>query len=145
MALAHLVGLVLYDAAREARHDRRLASARLSTLLEVEVPTSWEPPAVQVTSKSRVRAARATFRGVDPQDVLSVRAVAGLKEDGPIPDGRPTAIAASDVTGATHIFAIGCALPASATQSGKANSREDVPTTRVTARCEIASGAMCAS
>ncbi|MGE3959298.1 MAG: hypothetical protein AB7H96_21475 [Vicinamibacterales bacterium] len=73
-------------------------------------------------------AARATFRGVDPQDALSVRAVAGLKEDGlTIPDGRPTAIAASDVTAATHIFAIGCALPASATKSGKASSWDDVP------------------
>ncbi len=73
-------------------------------------------------------AARATFRGVDPQDALAVRAVAGLKEDGlTIPDGRPTAIAASDVTAATHIFAIGCALPASATQSGKASSWDDVP------------------
>jgi arsenate reductase (thioredoxin) len=73
-------------------------------------------------------AARATFRGVDPQDALSVRAVAGLKEDGLlVPDGRPTAIAATDVTAATHIFAIGCALPASATQSGKASSWDDVP------------------
>ena len=72
--------------------------------------------------------ARATFRGVDPQDALSVRAVAGLKEDGlSIPAGRPTAIAAADVTAATHIFAIGCALPASATQSGKASSWDDVP------------------
>ena len=73
-------------------------------------------------------AARATFRGVDPQDALSVRAVAGLKEDGlPVPDGRPTAITASDVTAATQVFAIGCALPASATQSGKATSWDDVP------------------
>jgi protein-tyrosine-phosphatase len=73
-------------------------------------------------------AARAAFRGVDPQDALSVRAVAGLKEDGlSIPDGRPTAIAASDVQAATHVFAIGCALPASATASGKAGSWDDVP------------------
>lgn len=72
--------------------------------------------------------ARATFRGVDPQDALSVRAVAGLKDDGlTIPDGRPTAIAASDVAAATHIFAIGCALPAGATTSGKASSWDDVP------------------
>lgn len=72
--------------------------------------------------------ARATFRGVDPQDALSVRAVAGLKEDGlPIPDARPTAINAADVTAATHIFAIGCSLPASATQSGKTSSWDDVP------------------
>lgn len=73
-------------------------------------------------------AARATFRGVDPQDALSVRAVAGLKDDGfPIPDVRPTAINAADVTAATHIFAIGCALPPGATQSGKASSWDDVP------------------
>ena len=73
-------------------------------------------------------AVRATFRGVDPQDAMSVRAVAGLKEDGlAIPDGRPTALAASDVAAATHIFAIGCALPAGATRSGKASSWDDVP------------------
>jgi arsenate reductase len=73
-------------------------------------------------------AARASFRGVDPQDALSVRAVAGLKEDGlTIPEGAPTPIAAADGTAATHIFAIGCALPASAMQSGKASSWDDVP------------------
>jgi arsenate reductase (thioredoxin) len=73
-------------------------------------------------------AARATFRGVDPQDAFSVRAVAGLQEDGlPIPDGRPTAIAASDVAVATHIFAIGCALPPGTARSGKAGSWDDVP------------------
>ena len=56
--------------------------------------------------------ARATFRGVAPQDALSVSAVAGLKADGlTIPDGRPTAVADSDVAHATHIFAIGCTLP----------------------------------
>ncbi|MBL8135863.1 MAG: hypothetical protein JNL48_04515 [Acidobacteria bacterium] len=73
-------------------------------------------------------AARATFRGVDPQDALSVRAVAGLKADGfDIPAERPTAIAAADVGAATHIFAIGCVLPAGAAQSGKASSWNDVP------------------
>ena len=73
-------------------------------------------------------AARAAFRGVDPQDALSVRAVVGLKEDGlSIPDGRPTAIAAADVAAASHVFAIGCAMPAGAAQSGKASSWDDVP------------------
>lgn len=72
--------------------------------------------------------ARATFRGVDPQDDLSVRAIAGLQADGlEVPDGRPTAIAASDVAGATHIFAIGCTLPVMATAAGKAQSWDDVP------------------
>ena len=71
---------------------------------------------------------RAVFRGVDPQDALSVRAVAGLKEDGfAIPDARPTAIAAADVAAATHIFAIGCALPTAVTASGKASAWDDVP------------------
>ena len=72
--------------------------------------------------------ARAEFRGIDPQDALSVSAVAGLKADGvAIPPGRPTAIGASDVAAATHIFAIGCTLPAAAAQSGKAQSWDDVP------------------
>jgi arsenate reductase len=72
--------------------------------------------------------ARATFRGVDPQDDLSVRAVAGLKADGlPIPAGRPTALDTNDVTAATHVFAIGCTLPSTALSSGKAASWDDVP------------------
>lgn len=73
-------------------------------------------------------AARATFRGVDPQDALSVRAVAGLEADGlVIPDARPSALGAADVAAATHIFAIGCALPQGATHSGKARTWDDVP------------------
>lgn len=72
--------------------------------------------------------ARATFRGVAPQDALSVSAVAGLEADGlTIPDGRPTAVADSDVAHATHIFAIGCTLPKRATASGKSSSWDDVP------------------
>jgi arsenate reductase (thioredoxin) len=71
---------------------------------------------------------RATFRGTSPQDDLSTRAVAGLRADGiAIPDGKPSAIAPDDVAGATHIFAIGCTLPAAATKSGKAADWTDVP------------------
>jgi arsenate reductase len=71
---------------------------------------------------------RAAFRAVSPQDDLSVRAVAGLKADGlAIPDQKPTAIAASDIEQATHIFAIGCQLPAAAATSSKASSWDDVP------------------
>src|SRR5262245_24468392 len=71
---------------------------------------------------------RASFRGVSPQDDLSVRAVAGLKADGlTIPEQKPTAIGSADVEKATHIFAIGCQLPAVAAKSGKAASWDDVP------------------
>jgi protein-tyrosine-phosphatase len=71
---------------------------------------------------------RAAFRAVSPQDDLSVRAVAGLKADGlTIPEQKPTAIGAADVERATHIFAIGCQLPAAAAKSGKASSWDDVP------------------
>ena len=71
---------------------------------------------------------RATFRGTAPQDDLSVRAVAGLKADGrAIPSGKPAAISEADVTAATHIFAIGCTLPAAAATSGKAADWTDVP------------------
>jgi len=74
---------------------------------------------------------RATFRGTAPQENLSVRAVEGLKADGvPIPSGMPTAIADSDVAGATHIFAIGCTLPDNARRSGKAADWSDVPDDR---------------
>lgn len=71
---------------------------------------------------------RATFRGTSPQEALSVRAVAGLRADGvPIPQGTPTAIGDADIKSATHIFAIGCALPAAAMSSGKARDWSDVP------------------
>jgi len=64
---------------------------------------------------------RAEFRGTDPQEALSVRAVAGLKADGvAIPSGAPTKIGAADIAKATHIFAIGCTLPAAVISSGKA-------------------------
>jgi len=71
---------------------------------------------------------RATFRGVSPQEAVSVRAVQGLTADGvAIPKGVPTAIADADIKTATHIFAIGCALPAAAMSSGKAKDWSDVP------------------
>jgi len=71
---------------------------------------------------------RATFRGTSPQDDLSTRAVSGLRADGiGIPDGKPSAIASDDVARATHIFAIGCTLPAAAAKSGKAADWNDVP------------------
>ena len=71
---------------------------------------------------------RATFRGTTPQEALSVRAVAGLKGDGvAIPDGAPTAIGEADIAKATHIFAIGCTLPAAAVASGKSKDWSDVP------------------
>jgi protein-tyrosine-phosphatase len=72
--------------------------------------------------------ARATFRGTAPQEELSTRAVAGLRADGlTIPDGKPRAIAEGEVAAATHVLAIGCALPASAVASGKAIDWSDVP------------------
>ena len=71
---------------------------------------------------------RATFRGTDPQAELSVSALKGLHEDGiEIPAGKPTAISTADVEKATHLFAIGCTLPAAARSSGKAADWSDVP------------------
>ena len=71
---------------------------------------------------------RATFRGTSPQDELSTRAVAGLRADGlVVPDGKPAAIAPHDIAAATHIFAIGCTLPATAVASGKSRDWSDVP------------------
>ena len=71
---------------------------------------------------------RATFRGTSPQEALSASAVEGLRSDGvPVPSGKPAAIAAGDVARATHIFAIGCTLPAVAVSSGKSADWTDVP------------------
>jgi arsenate reductase len=75
--------------------------------------------------------ARATYRGVNPQDDLSVGAMKGLKEDGLVVDEhKPALISQSDVDAATVIFAIGCTLPSNATASGKAGSWDDVPDDR---------------
>jgi protein-tyrosine-phosphatase len=71
---------------------------------------------------------RATHRGASPQAELSVSALKGLKEDGlTLPSAKPAPISSADVTAATHIFAIGCSLPAHAASSGKADSWDDVP------------------
>ena len=71
---------------------------------------------------------RATYRGASPQAELSVSALKGLKEDGlTLPSDKPSPITTADVTAATHIFAIGCTLPAHAASSGKADSWDDVP------------------
>jgi protein-tyrosine-phosphatase len=71
---------------------------------------------------------RAMFRGANPQDALSARAIEGLRADGlSIPDQKPTPIAAADVERVTHIFAIGCVLPKVAASSGKAADWSDVP------------------
>jgi arsenate reductase len=72
--------------------------------------------------------ARAVYRGVNPQTDLSVAALKGLREDGlTAPDLKPAAISQSAGDTATVIFAIGCALPSTATASGKADSWDDVP------------------
>jgi arsenate reductase len=71
---------------------------------------------------------RATFRGTDPQAELSQSTLKGLREDGiDVPTGKPTVIAQDDVAHATHVFAIGCTLPAMAKSSGKASDWSDVP------------------
>ena len=71
---------------------------------------------------------RATYRGANPQAELSVSALKGLREDGlAVPSAKPSVITTGDVTKATHIFAIGCSLPAQAASSGKAESWDDVP------------------
>lgn len=71
---------------------------------------------------------RSTFRGTAPQEGLSTRVVEGLRADGlAIPDAKPTALQAGDISTATHIFAIGCVLPTAAIQSGKASDWSDVP------------------
>jgi arsenate reductase (thioredoxin) len=71
---------------------------------------------------------RAIYRGANPQAELSVSALKGLKEDGlTLPSDKPSPITNADVSAATHIFAIGCTLPAHAASSGKADSWDDVP------------------
>jgi len=64
--------------------------------------------------------ARAIYRGVNPQDELSVLAMKGLKGDGlRVDEHKPILISQADVNDTTVIFAIGCMLPASAAASGK--------------------------
>lgn len=71
---------------------------------------------------------RAIYRGASPQAELSVATLKGLRDDGlSVPSTKPAPISAADVTAATHIFAIGCSLPAHASSSGKAANWSDAP------------------
>jgi protein-tyrosine-phosphatase len=71
---------------------------------------------------------RAIYRGANPQAELSVAVLKGLRDDGlVVPTSKPGAITSDEVNGATHIFAIGCSLPAHAASSGKADSWDDIP------------------
>ena len=71
---------------------------------------------------------RAIYRGASPQAELSVATLKGLRDDGlSVPSTKPAAITAADVAAATHIFAIGCSLPADASSSGKSANWTDVP------------------
>jgi arsenate reductase (thioredoxin) len=71
---------------------------------------------------------RAIYRGASPQAELSVATLKGLRDDGlSVPATKPASITAADVAAATHIFAIGCSLPAPASASGKAENWTDVP------------------
>ena len=71
---------------------------------------------------------RAIYRGASPQAELSVATLKGLREDGLVlPIEKPSSISQSDVSAATHIFAIGCALPSHASSSGKSDNWTDVP------------------
>jgi arsenate reductase (thioredoxin) len=71
---------------------------------------------------------RAIYRGASPQAELSVATLKGLHDDGlSVPSTKPASITAADVSTATHIFAIGCSLPAHASSSGKAENWTDVP------------------
>jgi arsenate reductase (thioredoxin) len=75
--------------------------------------------------------ARATYRGVNPQEDLSVSAMKGLKEDGlGVEEHKPLPISQSDIDDATVIFAIGCTLPSNARASGKGSNWDDVPDDR---------------
>jgi len=71
---------------------------------------------------------RAIYRGASPQPELSTATLKGLRDDGLVlPTEKPAGISQADVDAATHIFAIGCALPARAVSSGKAEDWADVP------------------
>lgn len=51
-----------------------------------------------MNSETARRYGPTVFRGVAPQDALSVRAVAGLKADGlTVPDGKPAALDPADL------------------------------------------------
>ena len=72
--------------------------------------------------------ARAVYRGVNPEAALSVSALKGLRDDGlTAPTQNPSAITPQDVETAAVIFAIGCALPKHAVDSGKTDTWMDVP------------------
>jgi hypothetical protein len=87
-------------------------------------PFTWAPK----LAAERCLPDRATYRGANPQAELSVSALKGRRDDGlAVPSAKPAPITFGDVTKATHIFAIGCSLPAHAASNGKVESWDDVP------------------
>jgi len=71
---------------------------------------------------------RAIYRGASPQAELSAATLKGVRDDRlSVPTTKPASITATDVTAATHIFAIGCSRTAQASSSGKAENWTDVP------------------
>jgi arsenate reductase (thioredoxin) len=120
----HLLAVVFTFAAQPSPRDRAVVFVCEHGAAKSVVATAY----FNKLAAERGLPFRATFRGTTPQDDLSVRAVEGLKADGvAAPSGKPTAINDKDVADATHIFAIGCALPDKARQSGKAADWSDVP------------------
>jgi protein-tyrosine-phosphatase len=81
----------------------------------------------KLAAEARVAVSRDVPRHLAPGSAIG-SSRQGLTADGvAIPQGAPTAIGDADIKNATHIFAIGCALPAAAVSSGKARDWSDVP------------------
>ena len=71
---------------------------------------------------------RAIYRGVTPQEDLSVPTLKGLQDDGfTAPTAKPSLLTSQDVNGATHIFSVGCTLPSEVAANGKTEVWSDVP------------------
>ena len=71
---------------------------------------------------------RARFRGTHPDPVLNPVAEKGLKADGMNIQGlKPEMISNTDLTVATRIVTLGCALPGKDSVAGKVEEWNDVP------------------
>ena len=71
---------------------------------------------------------RAIYRGVTPQENLSVPTLKGLHDDGfTLPTAKPALLTSQDVNAATHIFSVGCTLQSEVAAIGKTEVWSDVP------------------
>ena len=79
-------------------------------------------------AKERGLKYKAVFRGTNPDPALAVAAVKGLSADGvDTRDWKPALVTKEDLSGASRVVTLGCALPGSEAVAEKVVEWNDIP------------------